>query len=418
MNESILIVEDEEIIAKELSLIVEREGYRTAEVVGTGREAAEAADRLRPDLILMDVSLPGDMDGIDSAVGISGSLAIPVIFITGRTDPGIIERIKKTGAYGYIGKPFRKMEVSITVAMSLQRRRLEKDLAASERRYRNTIMSIPDIVYSLDCRCNITAINKGDDFLGEYGFTAESIIGLPFTELIYGEDRSMVIESFKQAIDTRREHTRGLEFRIMAKDGTVEWYELHSHMSFDSSGSYDHEEGVLRNITEKKRLQAELEKNATFDSVTGMYNRRCGLMLLEKQAQIARRNNRSLTVCYFDIDNLKTVNDSFGHGEGDRLIERTAALLKGIFRGSDILVRMGGDEFLAVMTDYEFDNTCRIIRKRLTDRLAEETVDKANPYELSISAGFARYDPGSDMSVERLIEIADREMYRDKRGKK
>ncbi|MBN1532377.1 MAG: diguanylate cyclase [Spirochaetes bacterium] len=418
MNESILIVEDEEIIARELSLIVEREGYRTAGIVGTGREAAAAAEELKPDLILMDISLQGDMDGVDAAVAIMDPLGIPVIFITGRTDPHIVERIKKTGAYGYIGKPFRKMEVSIAVAMSLQRRRLEKQLAASEKRYRNTIMSIPDIVYTLDRRCNIISINKGDDFLGKYGYSTENIIGVPFTDLIYSEDRQMVTESFLQAVNTHREHTRGLEFRIMAKDRSIQWYELHSHMSFDASGAYDHEEGVLRDITEKKMLQAELEKNATYDSLTGLYNRRCGLMLLDKQAQIARRSNRSLTICYFDIDNLKTVNDNCGHSEGDRLIERTAEMLKGIFRSSDILMRMGGDEFLAVMTDYDFDDTCRIIRKRLSDRLTEEGAGGETPYRLSVSAGFARYNPGSNMTIDRLIEIADREMYKDKRGKR
>jgi PAS domain S-box-containing protein len=137
-----------------------------------------------------------------------------------------------------------------------ERIKAEEELRESEEKYRTLSNNIMDIIYSLDKMGNILAVNKPAG--SRYADEAEMVLGKPFIEIIHPDDREMVVNSFLQAVEDHREYTRGLQFRMQLKDGTVLWMELNSHMRFDEKGNYLQEEGVLRDITERK--QAEEEK--------------------------------------------------------------------------------------------------------------------------------------------------------------
>ena len=133
--------------------------------------------------------------------------------------------------------------------------RREEALRESEEKYRTLSNNILDIIYSLDKMGNVLAVNRPAG--SRYGYETEMIVGKPFLEIIHPDDREMVVNSFLQAMEDHREYTRGLQFRIQLKDGAVRWMELNSHMRFDEKGLYLQEEGVLRDITERRQFEED-----------------------------------------------------------------------------------------------------------------------------------------------------------------
>ncbi len=418
MDTKILIVEDEGIIAQDLADILGRHGYRITGFARTGAEAFALAQSGSPDLIFMDIMLDGGMDGIEAAGSIMAALDIPVVFITAHAERSLVQRAKSVNPYGYLLKPFREEEIDIVIQMGLERHRLVRMLRQSEARFRELVASIPDIVYSLDREGRIVTLNRDEGLEELFGLRRADAVGRYFLELIHPDDREMVARSFGRAITERREYTRGLELWLAGKDGAEYWYELHAHMSFDAKGEFDHEEGVLRDITERKAFIAELERTATFDAMTGAYNRRSGLMMLGMHMRFAKRRKQPLTVCFADADGLKYVNDGFGHAAGDGLIIAAANALRKAARESDVLCRMGGDEFMLVMPGCDAAQARNSFEERFGRMCARAGEEARWPYPLSVSTGYAEYDYDADMTVDQLVDLADHAMYRNKRNKK
>lgn len=125
-------------------------------------------------------------------------------------------------------------------------------------RYRNLLENIPDVVYALDAMGKLAAINLPASTF--YGYSPDEIIGRDFLAFVYPDDQEAVMASFLEALETRREWTRGLRFRLIAKDGAIHWGEVNSHAHFDDAGQYLGEEGALRNINEQKSAEAALQR--------------------------------------------------------------------------------------------------------------------------------------------------------------
>ncbi len=172
---------------------------------------------------------------------------------------------------------------------------------------------------------------------------------------------------------------------------------------------------TLRYAIERYRLQTELHALSLTDELTGLYNRRGFLTLAAEDVRQARRRRGELVLAFADVDGLKSINDRFGHPEGDRAIRDAAAMLRHTFRDSDLVARLGGDEFIVLMRDASSDATDRA-RARLAQRLQEHNDLGVRPYVLSLSMGFAREHVFDDATLERLIATADRAMYRTKRN--
>lgn len=159
-------------------------------------------------------------------------------------------------------------------------------------------------------------------------------------------------------------------------------------------------------------LRAEVSNLALSDELTGLYNRRGFLALTERQLKLGRRANREMVLFFIDVDNLKQINDSFGHSEGDLALIRTAEVLERTFRDSDVLARLGGDEFAALAIEASGHSEATI-----TGRLQQnlETVRcNESRYHLSFSVGAVRFDPRTASSITELMLQADRAMYEHK----
>ena len=167
---------------------------------------------------------------------------------------------------------------------------------------------------------------------------------------------------------------------------------------------------------ERKSTEEELQRLAHYDNLTGTYNRGYGLSLLRQQLKLAKRNKSPLLLAYSDLDNLKDINDEFGHDEGDRAMVKVAKLFKSILREVDIIIRMGGDEFLVIFLDSSL-NEIPVIKKRLSKELNRLNKISEKSYKIEFSTGFSNYDPANPQSMDELIRIADQNMYEEKKRK-
>jgi diguanylate cyclase (GGDEF)-like protein len=172
----------------------------------------------------------------------------------------------------------------------------------------------------------------------------------------------------------------------------------------------------ITDISELKRAQQRLERHATFDEMTGLLNRRTGLMVLDKSMASLRRKGGRLTVGFVDLDGLKAANDDFGHAEGDWLIRTLAQVLTDITRSSDAAVRLGGDEFLLILPDCSIDEAAQLLA-RGERRLEEIGTALHKPFPVGFSCGLASYVPEKHPTPDDLIAEADRLMYRAKQEK-
>jgi len=156
-------------------------------------------------------------------------------------------------------------------------------------------------------------------------------------------------------------------------------------------------------------IDREIRCLAVTDELTGLYNRRGFLASATHQLKLAHRQGEDVLLLFCDVDNLKQINDSFGHPEGDQALVRAAAALKATFRDSDILARLGGDEFAVLASDASIPS-----RQAIVPRI-EDSLKKANAaqtrYKLSFSIGVARFDPQTPAPLGELMTRADRDMY-------
>jgi two-component system, cell cycle response regulator len=167
---------------------------------------------------------------------------------------------------------------------------------------------------------------------------------------------------------------------------------------------------------ERHRLQRTLQNLSLVDDLTGLHNRRGFLALAEQHLRMILRKGAALLI-YLDLDDLKLINDTYGHFEGNRALIVTANVLRACFRQSDILARLGGDEFCVLMTDAAQDSALQV-RKRLQQRVDFINELSSWRFRLSLSVGIADVPVVHQPSIDELLRVADANMYEEKRQKR
>jgi diguanylate cyclase (GGDEF)-like protein/PAS domain S-box-containing protein len=168
---------------------------------------------------------------------------------------------------------------------------------------------------------------------------------------------------------------------------------------------------------DRTRKEDELREMSLTDELTGLNNRRGFFTLADQQLKIANRSKKVMSLLYADLDGLKIINDTFGHDEGDRALVETAALLRDAFRESDIIARIGGDEFVVLTVDVGDVKPDSLIW-RVQEKFDARNAAGHGKFILSISQGIACYDPEEPCSAQELVNLADKRMYEKKLAKK
>jgi len=184
----------------------------------------------------------------------------------------------------------------------------------------------------------------------------------------------------------------------------------------DATGALSHIIVTASDVTQNRALEDELRAMSLRDDMTGLYNRRGFALLAEQRLKDSRRSDSTLAIVYADVDQLKSVNDAFGHSAGDIAIITCAQALEETFRESDIVARIGGDEFVVLAEADERElNT---VSRRLDGKLHRRTADSGLRFPVSLTIGCAHSKPPHRVSLDALLEQADAFMYESKHAAK
>lgn len=184
--------------------------------------------------------------------------------------------------------------------------------------------------------------------------------------------------------------------------------------------SLDHKIFYLINLTDiSSRVNSEnkLKELVAFDEMTGLLNRRTGLMMLKKELLKAERDLYPLSFCFIDLDGLKKINDLYGHTDGDWVIKESAHCILGAIREQDIAFRYGGDEYCIIFPNCTLEQAKSVL-ERVENEFENKNAASGKPYEMGLSFGIIFVDKSTDYQIENVIELADKEMYIMKNNKK
>jgi|GEM_PF-2346798 len=323
--------------------------------------------------------------------------------------------------------PFMEEERNLINAIAKRLSRItehkqtEKALRESEEKYRTVVEKARGIPYVIDKKGVFIYIGSQVE---KYGFRLKDIEGSDFLKLIYPPDRETTLKDFSNTMDNGIEMVT--TFRVDTPKMGIRYIEESGQILRDDMGKNIGLTGILKDVTEGKQAEEKLKQKAKeahflslIDDLTGLYNRRGFFNLAEQQLKLARKAKKGLLAVYIDVDQLKNINDSFGHRVGSLALIETANILKQTFRSSDIIARMGGDEFvvLAIKTS---KTTKRSIAARFQQNLEAHNSRRRCPhnYNLSLSIGISRYDPKDPCSIDELVDLADKFMYEEKKIKR
>ena len=170
-------------------------------------------------------------------------------------------------------------------------------------------------------------------------------------------------------------------------------------------------------VAELEQAQVTLRNLSLTDDLTGLYNRRGFFALADQHLKSARRAKRQVALIYIDMDELKVINDTHGHKEGSNALQEIGDVLRSTFRSSDIIARIGGDEFVILETYAEHNETQNSVA-RLQDNLRQRNAESARDYDLSLSIGVAIVESDDSLTIEALLTRGDGLMYEEKRNKR
>jgi len=257
----ILIVEDEGILAEDLGQSLENLGYLVSGKVSTAREAVKLAEELRPDLILMDIKLQGDIDGIEAADQIRTRLDIPVVYLTGYAEEDVLLRAKRTEPYGYLGKPISLSELRSTLDTVLYKHAMDKRVRESEERLQLAMEATGNGLWDWDIPTGETYYSQGYcSMLGlEPGEFPEHFTG--WLDLIHPQDRERAWKANQGCILGEVE-TFAVEFRMRHKDGSWRWIlGRGKSVARDAEGKAIRLVGTHADITDRKKTQEVSRRN-------------------------------------------------------------------------------------------------------------------------------------------------------------
>ena len=248
------------------------------------------------------------------------------------------------------------------------------------------------------------------------GYTEPELLESNFQAVTHPEDLGNDLANLYRLLQGETP-TSHCEKRYVHRLGQIVWAMNSVSLVRDSDDQPVHFIFQIQDITERKRAEAALQSLSLIDELTGLYNRRGFLAVTEQHLASIRRNQKIPVILYADLDGLKLINDSLGHHEGDRALVKAAEIFRDTFRSSDVLARIGGDEFV-VLAAIGPEESAESLTNRLQEKFKSASSQWNHSYDLSVSVGLAHFDDNQGHSIEELMALADREMYENKRHKR
>ena len=297
-----------------------------------------------------------------------------------------------------------------------ERRRSEKALRESEAKYRTLFEAAQAAIFLINedrfIDCNSYTYKM-------FGCTREQIIGKSPSD--FSPPRQ------PDGLDSKEKAMEKNKAALQGEPQFFEWKHIRRNgVPFDAEINLNRIEingeffllAIARDISDQKQAEEALKAMSLMDDLTGLYNRRGFLTLAGQELKIANRMKRGTFLLFTDLDDLKVINDTFGHLQGDQALIDTAHILKDTFRDPDILARIGGDEFVILAVEAASEAGPELLLERLQKNLDFFNEKTSRPYQLSLSMGVVSYDPDHPVSIDNLLIQADNHMYEEKQRKK
>lgn len=308
-------------------------------------------------------------------------------------------------------KGFRGIVRDIT-----ERKKTEFELGEWKQRYELIVASSGQVVNEYDPSSG--SLLWGGSLEKVLGYLPREMTGRAgqWIKLLHPDDRARTLKHYE--IAQRDKVPVDIEYRFLHKNGNYIWLHDRGFYVYDNQGNPSRFLSLMQDITDRKNFESELRNLSLRDELTGLYNRRGFQTLAEQELKTANRMKRGVFLLFADLDDLKGINDTFGHSEGDRALVAVVKILKETFREPDIIARLGGDEFVVLAIEGASESSAENLRLRLDRNLSHYQTGKKRDYTLSLSLGVSRFNPEQPVSVEELIAQADKSMYEEKNRKR
>lgn len=372
------------------------------------KEAKQCLTASSFDVLLLDLSLP-DSEGLATVHSARlMAMDVPIVVLSGRGDTDFALAALEAGAVDYIVKgDFGYDGLARTIRYALLRTEMEG---------RNNLL-----IAALEAAANGIVITDKDAIViwanpafGRLtGYSPEEAIGHKPNELIKSGLQSEVFYRDMWGDLLGGQHWRG-ELINKRKNGSLYHEELSIAPVKNGKGEITHFIGIKEDITERKAMEAQLQKLASTDPLTGLFNRRVFLEQLEQErAKVARLPHYSAVLLMLDLDFFKRVNDDYGHATGDSVLKAFAEITRNTSRAIDIPARLGGEEFAILLSGAD-KNDALAMAERLREQVATTIIDhKAGPVQITVSIGAACILT-DDVNGEAVLHRADAALYEAK----
>jgi len=406
-GERVLIVEDEKIIAFDLQRRLKAFGFEVMGSCSSGAEALEFCAQQKPDIVLMDIMLEGDLDGIETGKLLLERFQVPCIFLTAYSDPTTLERAKAAQPLAYIIKPFKERELYTTLDVALYKSKADARIRDQERWLGAILNSVGDALVALTPDLKVHYANPAAASL--VGLAAGEMTDRPLRDLfsLLDEDTLIPLPLFDEG------HEESIPFRqtlLQTAEGTIHHVEgLISKVKFDRLpiGRVL----TLRDVSSVRRLSERLDFQAKHDALTGLANRKEFTALLAEVHLKKVKAGIPCSMLYLDLDQFKLVNDTCGHLAGDEMLRQVAELLRQL-RDQTVtsLARLGGDEFALVFENCSPELALEkawVVKHKLT---SHEFLWQTTGFKIKASMGLVTLDTGFD-DVKSVLAAADDACY-------
>lgn len=404
----VLIVDDDAMTRMLVVEALEPEGF-SVEEAASGAEGIEAFQRLRPDIMLLDVSMPG-MDGFECCKWIRGlpdGARIPIVVLTGNDDDESISRAFEVGATDFVSKPMRWKLLAYRVRYLLRAGAVLKDLAHSQA----SLAFAQELAHvgSWEYGTGSTEGSWSPELYRILGLDPETDLS-NFDSLIQRvpeDERPQLIHLF---MSLHAEGTRyGLEHRIVRPDGSERFVFQQAEALCEQDRTVLLR-GTLQDITERKLHEARIEYLANHDALTDLPNRNLLSDRIAQSIAQAHRAGHKMVAMVLDLDRFKFINDNFGHPVGDGLLKAVATRLKAVVREGDTVARLGGDEFVIMLSGLTAPEDIEIIARKVLDAFSYPFVVEGYELRVTTSIGVSVY-PEDGLSSDTLLKTADAALY-------